>query len=568
MSYLVLARKYRPADFEAFVGQDVIAQTLGNAIEMGRVAHAYLFCGPRGVGKTSMARVFAKALNCVKGPIAQPCNKCERCESISSGQDVDVIEIDGASNRGIGEVRDIRQNARYAASHSRFKIYYIDEVHMLTTEAFNALLKTLEEPPPHVKFIFATTSASKLPDTILSRVQRYDFKRITNADIIRKLKEISKAEKLRVPEDVLALIARRGRGSMRDSLSLTDQILSFCGDKPTLEQVTRLLGALGDEEMGRILGMMRAKDAAGLLKTADELLARGMDVGELVQQLTQYLRDLLVARICGASPDLLDRSEEGAKALAETAREYAPEHLLYIAETLNTARRRVREGQDERVVLEMLLVKLARAEALTPVTELIERLAAFEEILVASAGQAPSAAAPAAPPRGEPARARAAAPPPPPPQQQPMRVAEPAPPQDAAYAEEPPEGQDSIDLPTGPAPTDPGEVWQRLLAAAHKKSSMLYMNLFQGRLQRLDATQAVVAFPASRGNARKDVEAQRDAVRGLLTGIIQRPVELVFVTVQEGSAPPKSSAPGAAPVSTDSEINKWSGRFGAQMVSN
>ena len=228
---------------------------------------------------------------------------------------MDVIEIDGASNRGIDEVRDIRQNARYAPAHSRFKIYYIDEVHMLTEPAFNALLKTLEEPPPHVKFIFATTAAAKLPETILSRVQRFDFRRISNTDIVAAAHEVCKAEKLKVPADVLALVARRARGSMRDALSLLDQIIPFCGGKPDRDAVAGLLGALGDEEMARLMKMIQDKDAAGLLKTAAELLGRGMDVGELLDELVGYARDLLVGTTCGPDPDLLDRPPDGAAAL-------------------------------------------------------------------------------------------------------------------------------------------------------------------------------------------------------------------------------------------------------------
>jgi DNA polymerase-3 subunit gamma/tau len=539
MAYLVLARKYRPGTFEGFVGQDVIAETLRNAIKLDRVAHAYLFCGPRGVGKTSMARVFAKALNCAKGPTDKPCDKCEQCAAIASGQDVDVIEIDGASNRGIDEVRDLRQNARYAPAHSRFKIYYIDEVHMLTTEAFNALLKTLEEPPPHVKFIFATTAAAKLPETILSRVQRFDFRRISNLDIVKKLTQICKAEKLTVPADVMTLVARRARGSMRDALSLLDQILSFCGGAPDRDAVAGLLGVLGDDEMERLLKMIRQKDAAGLLKTASELLMRGMDVGELLDQLTGYARDLLVGQSCGADADLLDRAPEGAAAIVAAGKDFSADQLLYIAEILNSARRRIREGQDDRIVLEMALVKLAQSDGLAPVGELIERLTALEEgaekpgtrpsappAPAASYGSAPAAASRPAgdvrrpvPPASRPALRSSAT---------------------TAGEEEPVESEpDSDPAVREEAPADAATLWPRFLEALHKNgNTWLYAQVAAGRLQRAKDGEVVIAFPSDRASAREEAEKQenRRKLQEILERLLNQPVTLTIVTVQGSSA--------------------------------
>jgi DNA polymerase-3 subunit gamma/tau len=508
MPYLVLARKYRPGTFEGFVGQDVIAETLKNAIKLDRVAHAYLFCGPRGVGKTSMARVFAKALNCAKGPTDKPCDKCEQCKAIASGEDVDVIEIDGASNRGIEEVRDIRQNARYAPAHSRFKIYYIDEVHMLTEPAFNALLKTLEEPPPHVKFIFATTAAAKLPETILSRVQRFDFRRISNVDIVKKLTQICKAEKLPVPGDVMALVARRARGSMRDALSLLDQIISFCGGEPDRDAVTGLLGALGDDEMARLLKMIQEKDAAGLLKTASELLARGMDVGELLDQLAGYVRDVLVGQSCGADADLLDRAPEGAAAIVAAGKGVSADRLLYIAEILNGARRRLREGQDDRIVLEMALVKLAQSDGLASVGELIEKLAALEE-------GAEKSAAPSRPPASLPAEAG-----------EDDRDSAPAVREDAPGAA------------SRPAPADAAGLWGRFLEEVRGKSSWLHAQIASGRLQRVKEGQVVIAFPSDRAAAREEAEKQenRSQLQNILARMLNQPVTLTMVTVQGGPA--------------------------------
>src|SRR6266545_1518283 len=249
--YTVLARRYRPQLFADLVGQEPVAQALVNALQSNRVAHAYLFTGARGVGKTSTARILAKALNCEKGPTATPCGVCESCRAITSGDDVDVLEIDGASNRGIDEVREIRQNVQFRPSISRYKIYIIDEVHMLTAPAFNALLKTLEEPPPHVKFIFATTEVQKIPVTILSRCQRFDFAGIGTARIVEQLKQVVAGEKMQADDDALEWIARRAAGSMRDAQSLLDQLLAF-GDENqrlTLDHVHRLLGTADDDRV-------------------------------------------------------------------------------------------------------------------------------------------------------------------------------------------------------------------------------------------------------------------------------------------------------------------------------
>ncbi|MGD0999773.1 MAG: DNA polymerase III subunit gamma/tau [Candidatus Brocadiia bacterium] len=550
MGYLVLARKYRPGTFEGFVGQDIIAETLKNAIKLDRVAHAYLFCGPRGVGKTSMARVFAKALNCVKGPTDKPCDKCEQCTAISSGQDVDVIEIDGASNNGVEEVRDITQNSRYAPAHSRFKIYYVDEVHMLSISAFNALLKTLEEPPQHVKFIFATTAASKLPETILSRVQRFDFRRISNLDIVKKLTEICKAEKLAVPADVMALTARRARGSMRDALSLLDQIISFCGGKPDRDAVAGLLGALGDDEMARLLKLICEKDAAGLLKTASELLARGMDVGDLLDQMTGYVRDVLVGQSCGADADLLDRAPEGAAAIVAVGKGLSADQLLYIAEILNGARRRIREGQDDRIVLEMALVKLAQSDGLASVGELIERLTALEE-----GGGKPAAASP--PPRATAAPYGNAQAPASRPAGSPQR---PSPP--ASRPTESDEGPDAAAAVREDAPADAADLWRRFLDEVHK-NSWLYAQVAAGRLQRAKDGEIVIAFPSDRAAAREEADKleNRRKLQQIFARLLNQPVKLTIVTVQGEPARQSPAAAGKSDEIVQEIMQKYDGQI-------
>ena len=269
-SYTVVARRYRPQRFEDVVGQDHVVRALRNAIRLNRIAQAYLFCGTRGVGKTSMARIFAKCLNCVQGPTEEPCQTCDICQAIASGQDVDVIEIDGASNNGVEQVRELRQNAALRPSRARYKIYYIDEVHMLSTGAFNALLKTLEEPPPHVKFFFATTEANKIPITVLSRCQRYDFAGITPEVIAMTLGEICEQEQVEAEPEALQVVARRAGGSLRDAQSLLDRLLASGSPRLTVEVVHGLLGTASDERLLAMLEALADHDPAAALRLLDQ----------------------------------------------------------------------------------------------------------------------------------------------------------------------------------------------------------------------------------------------------------------------------------------------------------
>ena len=378
MPYVVIARKYRPATFDEVIGQEAIATTLKNAISGDRVAHAYLFTGPRGVGKTSMARILAKALNCVQGPTDSPCNKCPICKAASEGNDIDVLEIDGASNNRVDEIRELRQNVKYAPNRARYKIYIIDEVHMLSTGAFNALLKTLEEPPSHVKFILATTEPRKVPDTIQSRCQRFDFKRVTTAQIATRLAQICSAENIQVEPNVLETIARSVRGGMRDSQSILDQLAAFSQGTVTLPDVHVVLGLVPQEQIACLVDDLIDGNVGGALAMVDELFTTGHDVGEFLDQVMGYLRDLLVASTCAAESPLIDRSDESRRRLGEQAQKLSLDTWMYMLQVLSEVKRRARENVQSRVLLEMAVMKLARLDDLRPLGEVVQRLSALE----------------------------------------------------------------------------------------------------------------------------------------------------------------------------------------------
>ncbi len=375
MAYLVLARKYRSSTFEEVVGQDPISQTLTSAIATGRIAHAYLFTGTRGVGKTTMARIFAKALNCLStdSPTQTPCNKCEACLAIARGEDMDVIEIDGASNRGIDEIRELRANAIFAPARCRFRIYYIDEVHQITRDAFNALLKTLEEPPPHVKFIFATTEPQKIPATILSRCQRFDFRNIPTRLIAEHLRVICKAEKVQVDDDALFRIARAAAGAMRDGLSLLDQLLAG-GDKVTEDEVVRILGVPSDERTLAVVGAIAGGAAADALGELNRVLEAGVTLSGVVAALGDTFRNMMLACTCGADSELIELPEAQRKTVGELAGKFSMPALVHAVSVLQSVGRNIRGASMARGLVEAALVRLAEAEKFVDAASLVERL--------------------------------------------------------------------------------------------------------------------------------------------------------------------------------------------------
>ena len=373
--YTVLARRYRPQTFEDLVGQEAVARALQNAIKSNRVAHAYLFTGIRGVGKTTIARILAKALNCEKGPTPTPCNECATCKSIAAGDDVDVLEIDGASNNKVDEIRDLRGNVQYRPSRSRFKIYIIDEVHMLTTSAFNALLKTLEEPPPHVKFIFATTDVQALPVTILSRCQRFDLGGISLPQIKASLGAIVAHEGMKADDAALELIARRANGSMRDAQSVLDQLLAFGGERLTADQVHNLLGTAGDEHILALAEASLSGDPRRALEQLEEAVARGFQLAELTDQLIGFWRDLMLVHCAGAEARGLSVQERHRETLTRLAKSLHLDTILAGLDILSATRARLRNTTHGRTLIEMALVRLGRLGDLVSVAQVAQWVA-------------------------------------------------------------------------------------------------------------------------------------------------------------------------------------------------
>lgn len=383
MSYLVFARKWRPQNFDDVLGQEHIATTLKNAISLDRVAHAYLFAGPRGIGKTSTARILAKALNCEKGPASKPCNRCSLCLEISEGRSLDVIEIDGASNRGIEQVRQLRENVKFAPAKSRFKVYIIDEVHQITTDGFNALLKTLEEPPAHIKFIFATTQAHKVLPTILSRCQRFDFKPLSISSIAGKLKAIIRAEKLDVTEEALLYVSRAAAGSMRDAESILDQLSSFCKAEINLETVTSVLGTIDFEALWEISQRIIERKTPEALLLLEKIINEGKDLSQFIAGLMEQFRNILITKVVSgkSAGSLIDLPGDSIKRICEQAKDLTFEELFYIFNVLVRAQENLKRSLSSRVIVEMALVKLTQRENLSSLENILARLTGLEQKL-------------------------------------------------------------------------------------------------------------------------------------------------------------------------------------------
>ncbi len=369
MGYQVIARKWRPAQFDDVIGQHGLTKTLQNAILLNRVSHAYLFTGTRGVGKTTTARILAKALNCAQGPTPRPCDECESCKEIARGASVDVIEIDAASNRGIGEIRELRESVRYAPSRDRYKVFIIDEVHMLTTEAFNALLKTLEEPPPHVVFILATTELYKIPQTIVSRCQQFDFRIIPYADIRGRLMRVLQAENLEISETALQSVVKASGGSMRDAESALQKIISFGGGDLSDDDVAALLGVVKQEFINVMMQAVADSDYPSVIRTINDLFDKGHDLQNFIRACMEYLRNMLVYRISGDESQLLLLGDVDRSLLRELSGRFREEDMMRMYDLLMKADNELKWTPYIRFHTEMSFLKLAALPRLVPVEE-------------------------------------------------------------------------------------------------------------------------------------------------------------------------------------------------------
>lgn len=380
MSYQALYRKFRPTEFEDVKGQEHIVTTLKNQIKADRIGHAYLFCGTRGTGKTTVAKIFAKAVNCEHPVDGSPCGECPSCRAIADGSSMNVIEIDAASNNGVDNIRQIREEVSYRPTEGKYKVYIIDEVHMLSTGAFNALLKTLEEPPSYVIFILATTEAHKIPITILSRCQRYDFHRISIDTIAARLSDLMLQEKVDVEEKAIRYVANAGDGSMRDALSLLDQCIAFhLGETLTYENVLEVLGAVDTEVFSRLLRQIIDKNVAAAISILDELVDEGRELGQLVSDFTWYLRNLLLIQSSDDMEEVLDMSQDSIDALKEEAKLISPEVLLRYIRIFSELGNQVRYASQKRIVIEIAIIKLCRPEMETDQTSIIDRLESLEQ---------------------------------------------------------------------------------------------------------------------------------------------------------------------------------------------
>jgi DNA polymerase III subunit gamma/tau len=526
MPYQVLALKYRPQTFDEVVGQRAVVQTLKNSLEGSRIAHAYLFSGVRGVGKTSVARLLAKALNCVNGPTVRPCNACSSCVEIAASSSLDVLEIDGASNNSVDDVRDLRETVRYAPSRDRYRIFIIDEVHMLSSSAFNALLKTLEEPPPRVVFIFATTEHRKIPVTILSRCQHFEFRKIARREIAAHLGRVCAAEAVSISPHALDLIARLADGSLRDAQSALDQVIAYSGSSVKDEDVRTILGVLDREILLAFMEKIAAKDPAALLELVDRVLETGHDPVLFLNSLMEQARDLLLLKVAADAPKTLELAEEERAAMAPLAPRFSEEDLLRIMDGVAREEGRIRFAAQPRYLLEALAVRLCHIADLTPLEELLARFPDQGETT-----------APALPPDKPPREAAATAPSASP---APHRAAEPV-----AVGEAPP-GDAEPPAPAG----DPDEIRRQveaILERVDRERSTLGGFLSHAVFFDLEDSAFVISLPEDKAVFRASIERKEYLafLRDTIAAVTGRRMEVKIRLAQPAPAPEIVAPAGA-----------------------
>lgn len=504
MSYQVFARKYRPKTFDDLLGQDHVVRTLRNAIEQNRLAHAYLFVGPRGTGKTSTARIFAKALNCSNGPSAHFDPEEDLCREIAEGNCLDVLEIDGASNNGVDEVRDLREKVRYAPARCRFKIYYIDEVHMLSTAAFNALLKTLEEPPPHVKFLFATTEANKILPTIISRCQRFDLRRIPSSIIAKHLLHIAALEKVQISEKAAYAIAKGADGGMRDAQSMLDQLVAFCGGKIEEENVLEVFGFTAAEVVARLGQCILEQDTVAALRLVHDQSEAGKDLSRLLTDVIQHFRTLLVQQVdpTAATEDL---SPEVARQVEQQATMTTTEHLLRIVEGLGDVDARMRWASNKRLHFELGIIQAVQALGEVSLSDVIEAIDHGSSTGLAPAA-APKRAAAQPPPAAFDAKPKAASASIPDPG---LELAKPAT-APAAASERSPE----------PSAVRDGDLWRKLVDEVQQQRPLLSNWMHMGTFLAIEGNTLKIGFPTSEKHACDSLK--RDNQRKFLESMLER----------------------------------------------
>jgi len=522
MGYLVLARKYRPQTFGEMTGQEHVVRTLSNALERGQLAHAFLFTGPRGVGKTTAARLVAKAVNCEKGPTAEPCGRCVACVEIAEGRAVDVVEIDAASNTGVDNVRDIIEAVKYRPARDRYKVYVVDEVHMLSMGAFNALLKTLEEPPAHVLFVLATTDVHKVPETIISRCQRFDFRRLTLQQIVGQLRKVAEAEGIRLSDSSLALVARAAEGGMRDALSLLDRVRAACGDAPADAEVAEAVGAVDAASVGRIAWALLRRDGAALLAEVQSLFDRGQEMKRVAEEVVRRMRDVTVAKLAPAVA--LDLPDAERKEVLEQAAAADAGQLARLFDIAQRAVVEVKLAEQPRYALEVALLKGA---LLAPGADVADLIARVEEL---AGGAPPAGAAPAAGPG--PASTRGASRPAPPSGSPPASPAIPS-----------SSGTASALAPAMDDPVAVAETWRAAVAEVEKVSPSAAPQLKQGALVSLSEGEVRLRFAEGTHYASL-VERKRAEVEAAFARFFGRPTRLA---VETGPLP--AAAPGGGSAS-------------------